>query len=139
MNVVPGEICTLSHKQVLFNTDEIISEDRRRSRCLIILANGGTPSKAIPFDSLIPFDDLKKQVVLEIGVGSGSHAGLIAPRALSYTGIDLTDYAVKMTTSRMKLLGLTSVIKRMDAEKMEFPDNSPCTQAWRESCNYGLL
>lgn len=87
-------------------------------------AKCGIPSKAIPFDSLIPFDDLKKQVVLEIGVGSGSHAGLIAPRALSYTGIDLTDYAVKMTTSRMKLLGLTSVIKRMDAEKMEFPDNS---------------
>ena len=87
-------------------------------------AKCGIPSKAIPFDSLIPFDDLKKQVVLEIGVGCGSHAGLIVPRALSYTGIDLTEYAVKTTTSRMKQLGLTPVIKQMDAEKMEFPDNS---------------
>ena len=43
-----------------------------------------------PFDNLIDFGSLKGQDILEIGVGHGSHAELIAPHCRNYTGIDLT-------------------------------------------------
>ncbi|UZR28745.1 class I SAM-dependent methyltransferase [Methylococcus mesophilus] len=82
------------------------------------------PWKEIPFDNVIPFDELKNKRVLEIGVGSGSHAALIAPRALSYTGIDLTDYAVRMTSERMKVIQINADIRQMDAEVLQFPDAS---------------
>ncbi|HWN11867.1 MAG TPA: class I SAM-dependent methyltransferase [Pyrinomonadaceae bacterium] len=80
-----------------------------------------------PFDPLIDFASLGKKNVLEIGVGNGSHAQLISGSARSYTGIDLTDYAVKSTTRRLELagqLGAGVKIVRMDAEKMDFPENS---------------
>ena len=48
-----------------------------------------------PFDALIPFDQLPQMDVLEIGVGSGSHAQLLARFAKSFTGIDLTEYATR--------------------------------------------
>ncbi len=90
------------------------------------------PWRSIPFDQLIDFASLRKKDVLEIGVGNGSHAQLISPSTRSYTGIDLTDYAVKSTTQRLKLVASngdrpqerTPVILRMDAEKMDFADGS---------------
>jgi len=78
----------------------------------------------IPFDGLIDFDGLKDRDVLEIGVGNGSHARLLAQHARSFTGIDLTDYAVKSTARRMELEGLAARILRMDAESMQFADAS---------------
>ena len=44
--------------------------------------------------------------------------------ASSYTGIDLTDYAVSCTTKRMALNNIDAKIVQMDAEKMAFADNS---------------
>lgn len=84
------------------------------------------PWKNLPFDNLIPFDELPNMRVLEIGVGMGSHAALIARHAQSFGGIDLTDYAVDMTTKRMEILGVQekSEIRRMDAEQISFPDAS---------------
>lgn len=85
------------------------------------------PWKKIPFDALIDFDSLRDKDVLEIGVGNGSHAQLLSSAAQSYTGIDLTDYAVRSTTERLRCFGLnkpTTRIIRMDAERMEFADNS---------------
>src|SRR5262245_2433554 len=52
------------------------------------------PYRELPFEAEIPFEQLAKLDVLEIGVGQGSHAGLIASRAKSFTGIDLTEPAV---------------------------------------------
>ena len=49
------------------------------------------PYKKIPFDPLINFDNLKDADVLEIGVGMGSHASLLAKYSRSFTGIDLTE------------------------------------------------
>src|SRR6266576_2996394 len=60
------------------------------------------PWNAIPFDPLIEFASLRDKDVLEIGVGNGSHAQLISAAALSYTGIDLTDYGVRSTTERLR-------------------------------------
>lgn len=84
------------------------------------------PYKKIPFDNIIPFNALKNKSVLEIGVGVGSTAALIAPYAKSYTGVDLTEYAFKMTSKRMKLSQNRSNynIIQMNAEELDFPDNS---------------
>lgn len=80
--------------------------------------------RSLPFDSLIDFDSLKEKDVLEIGCGNGSHAQLLVQSARSYTGIDLTAYAVKSTTQRLRYLGGGGTIRQMDAEHMDFPDES---------------
>src|SRR5687767_8676744 len=45
------------------------------------------PWKNAPFEEILPFDRLPRWDVLEIGMGSGSHAQLLASRSKSYTGI----------------------------------------------------
>jgi 2-polyprenyl-3-methyl-5-hydroxy-6-metoxy-1,4-benzoquinol methylase len=82
------------------------------------------PWARIPFDPLIDFESLKDKRVLEIGVGNGSHAALLAQHAGEYVGIDLTEYAVKSASTRLKLLGLPGEIRQMDAENLEFEDES---------------
>lgn len=81
--------------------------------------------RTLPFDRLIDFEELRDRDVLEIGVGRGSHAQLLANHAKSYTGIDITDYAVKSTSERMKCFGIPHArILHMDAEDMDFPDGT---------------
>lgn len=83
------------------------------------------PWRHIPYDALIPFDQLGDKDVLEVGVGNGSHAQLLARHARSFTGIDLTEYAVTSTRNRMQVRGITNArIERMDAEHLDFPDAS---------------
>ncbi len=83
------------------------------------------PWKKIFFDPLVNFEALSEKDVLEIGVGNGSHAQLLARYCKSYTGIDITNYAVKSTSERMNCFGLkNATIIRMDAERMQFPDNT---------------
>lgn len=78
----------------------------------------------VPFDTLAHFESLKDKDVLEIGAGNGSHAQLLASHARSFTGIDLTDYAVKSTSERLRVFGVPGTIKKMDAEHLAFPDAS---------------
>ena len=85
------------------------------------------PYAKVPFEALIDFPGLADKDVLEIGVGMGSHAQLLAAHSGSFTGIDLTSYAIESTTRRMKLFGLDKPsvrILRMDAENLEFEDAS---------------
>lgn len=83
------------------------------------------PFKSIPFDVLIDFDSLPEQKVLEIGVGNGSHAQLLATYAKDFTGIDLTDYGVNSTSKRIEIFGLNNArILQMNAEELKFEDNS---------------
>jgi ubiquinone/menaquinone biosynthesis C-methylase UbiE len=82
------------------------------------------PWKSLPFEAVIPFERLGDKDVLEIGVGQGTHAQLLAPRCKSFTGIDLTSYAAGMTLQRLKLLNLPGKILQMDAEAMDFADNN---------------
>jgi SAM-dependent methyltransferase len=77
-----------------------------------------------PFEQLIDFPKLRNIDVLEIGVGCGSHAQLLASNAKSYTGIDLTDFASRCTSERMKRFNIDATILRMDAERMAFSDSS---------------
>jgi SAM-dependent methyltransferase len=88
-------------------------------------ANEYLPMNKIPFDGLLDFESLRNQKVLEIGVGNGSHAQLLATYARDFTGIDLTDYGVKSTTERMKVFGLDKAkILQMNAEDLQFEANS---------------
>ena len=82
------------------------------------------PWTQTPFDQLIDFENLKNKDVLEIGVGNGSHAGLLAKAAKSFIGIDITDYAVKSVSERLKIFGLKGEIKKMEGEKLGFSNDS---------------
>ena len=83
------------------------------------------PWKKVPFDPLIDFEGLRNKSVLEIGVGNGSHAELLARHAGEFTGIDLTNYAANSTTRRLQLRGLQGAkVMQMDAENLPFPDAS---------------
>lgn len=82
------------------------------------------PWGKIPFDPLIDYHSLQHKDVLEIGIGCGSNAKLLTQYARSFVGIDITDYAVECTLKRLYCYGLKGNIVRMDAEKMEFEDNS---------------
>jgi ubiquinone/menaquinone biosynthesis C-methylase UbiE len=82
------------------------------------------PWAEVPFDGVIPFAELRNQDVLEIGVGQGTHAQLLAPRCKSFTGIDLTSHAAAMTARRLKLFKMPGRVLQMDAEAMDFADNS---------------
>jgi SAM-dependent methyltransferase len=82
------------------------------------------PWTNLPFETLIPFDELRDKDVLEIGTGLGTHAQLMAPRCKSFTGIDLTETASDLTTRRLSLLGLPGRALRMDAEEMQFSSGS---------------
>jgi len=101
-----------------FSKDFFAEIDRRFFTAAALYA----PWKTIPFDPLIDFDALNDKDVLEIGVGNGSHAQLLASHAKSFTGIDLTEYAVKSTSQRMRAFGLTGTVHQMDAEQMQFAD-----------------
>jgi ubiquinone/menaquinone biosynthesis C-methylase UbiE len=102
-------------------TDAYFAEIDRR---FLSSARKYMPWRNLPFDAVIPFDDLSAKDVLEIGVGQGTHAQLLAPRCKSFTGIDLTSYAVDMTSRRLKLFGISGNVLQMDAEAMKFADNS---------------
>ncbi len=82
------------------------------------------PPRTIPFDGLVDFRALSTAAVLEIGVGSGSHSGLLARHANSFVGIDLTAYAVRSTSGRFRALQIPGAIVRMDAESMGFREHS---------------
>jgi SAM-dependent methyltransferase len=82
------------------------------------------PPGAIPFDAVIPFETLHDRSVLEIGVGQGTHAQLLASHCKFYAGIDLTANATQMTSRRMQLTGRPCSIARMDAELLAFRDES---------------
>ena len=77
-----------------------------------------------PFETLIDFDSLKNKRVLEIGVGCGSHAELLSAAARTFAGIDLTEFATRMTRRRLTLLGRPAPVSRMDAEQLAFPDST---------------
>lgn len=62
--------------------------------------------------------------MLEIGVGAGTDHLQWARAGLHCHGVDLTDAAVAMTRERLALYGLSSDLRRADAEHLPFPDAS---------------
>ncbi|HUN98428.1 MAG TPA: class I SAM-dependent methyltransferase [Bradyrhizobium sp.] len=82
------------------------------------------PWRTLPFDQIIPFETLHERDVLEIGVGQGTHAQLLASQCRLFIGIDLTAYATRMTARRLLLTKLPRTIVQMDAERLAFADAS---------------
>lgn len=82
------------------------------------------PNSTHPFSELINFSELKNKAVLEIGCGQGSHAQLFSNAGADYTGIDLTERAIKSTSRRFELNNLPGKILQMDAELMTFANCS---------------
>jgi SAM-dependent methyltransferase len=74
-----------------------------------------------PFDRFIPYADLRDKDVLEIGIGSGLHAQLMAEAGARVTGIDITSAAVERTRRRFELNGLRARVMEWDAE-VQHPD-----------------
>src|SRR5205085_8661222 len=82
------------------------------------------PWRNLPFETIVPFVELRDKDVLEIGVGQGTHAHLLAPRCKTFTGIDLSSQAAAMTSRRLRLFDLPGCVLQMDAEAMAFADDS---------------
>jgi 2-polyprenyl-3-methyl-5-hydroxy-6-metoxy-1,4-benzoquinol methylase len=114
-----GELDRIPHPE--FSKEFYREIDRR----FFSNANEYLPQQKIPFDGLIDFESLRDKRVLEIGVGNGSHAELLAAHSQDFTGIDLTDYGVQSTSARMKVFGRGNAnILQMNAEELQFDDNS---------------
>jgi 2-polyprenyl-3-methyl-5-hydroxy-6-metoxy-1,4-benzoquinol methylase len=62
--------------------------------------------------------------VLEIGCGCGSASCLFAQASASVSAIDLTEQAVKLAQANARSQGLAVDVRRMDAERLDFPDAS---------------
>jgi SAM-dependent methyltransferase len=77
-----------------------------------------------PFSGLIPFERLAGKDVLEIGVGTGVHARLLAQAGANVSAVDLTPTAVELTRKRLELHGLTADVREADAERLPFADAS---------------
>lgn len=77
-----------------------------------------------PFGRLIPYQSLRGRRVLEIGCGSGAVSAQLAKNGALVTAIDLTSHAIVLTRRRFELCGLSGEIKRMDAEHLEFADDT---------------
>jgi 2-polyprenyl-3-methyl-5-hydroxy-6-metoxy-1,4-benzoquinol methylase len=77
-----------------------------------------------PFDRIIPFERLRGRKVLEIGCGMGLHSELISCCGGDLTAIDLSETSVLATRTRAQLKNLKYVVRQMDAEELEFPDQS---------------
>ncbi len=77
-----------------------------------------------PFGRFLTPDVAAGKRVLEVGCGMGTHAALLIQAGADYTGIDLTEPAVRMTQRRLELSGWQGHVVQADAEKLPFEDRS---------------
>jgi 2-polyprenyl-3-methyl-5-hydroxy-6-metoxy-1,4-benzoquinol methylase len=77
-----------------------------------------------PFGRIIPFDAIRGRRVLEIGCGMGLHTEKLVRAGADVTTIDISQTSVDATARRMEIKGLKADVRRMDAEILEFPDES---------------
>lgn len=73
---------------------------------------------------VFPFDRAEGQDVLEIGVGLGTDFLRWARGGARVTGIDLTDRCAGITRQRLESQGLAGSVHVMDAESLQFADDS---------------
>ncbi len=100
------------------DTASVVSSYRRYAKVYVFGLNPGRRQA-------VQRMDLKSgQRVLEIGVGTGLSLPLYPPE-VEITGVDLTAEMLEQAQRRVDLLGLNNVqLHLMDAQKLEFPDNS---------------
>ena len=79
---------------------------------------------ARPFAEMMRADQLAGKRVLEIGCGMGFHSELLVRAGAILTSVDLSQTSVDATRRRFELKGLSGDIRQMDAEQLDFPDDS---------------
>ncbi|HET8648294.1 MAG TPA: class I SAM-dependent methyltransferase, partial [Vicinamibacteria bacterium] len=77
-----------------------------------------------PFGRIIPFERLAGTRVLEIGCGMGLHTEHIARAGADITAIDISPTSVAATARWLAMKGVAGEVRQMDAQAMEFPDES---------------
>jgi SAM-dependent methyltransferase len=73
---------------------------------------------------LVPFAITKDKRVLEIGCGNGADGTLFAQAGAQYTGVDLTEAAVKSARRHFEVLGFGGTFQIENAELLSFPNES---------------
>lgn len=87
--------------------------------------NGAAEDEGKPlFSKIVDRDWLRGKDVLDIAVGSGFSAVSFAEAGARVTGIDLTDFGVMHAKKNFEVRGLPGTILKMDAQHLQFPDNS---------------
>lgn len=76
------------------------------------------------FSKIVDLDSLKGKKVLDIAVGSGFSMVPFIEAGADVTGIDLTNFGVKHATRNLEIRGLPGTVKKMDAQELQFPDES---------------
>lgn len=76
------------------------------------------------FSKFVDHEALRGKQVLDIAVGSGFSAVQYAEHGALVTGIDITDYAIRESKKNFELRGFPGTFLKMDAQKLEFPDNT---------------
>ena len=113
-----GELGEITLDQDYYkNIDNIFGEGHS------LLNNPRWPDGYI-LENFIPYEDLKEKKVLEVGCGAGLVSGHIAKSGAGLTAIDLTEYSINMTSKRFELQNLDATIVQMDAESMNFDDDT---------------
>jgi ubiquinone/menaquinone biosynthesis C-methylase UbiE len=74
--------------------------------------------------SVAQFTRYHGKTILEIGVGAGTDHLQWARAGAVCHGVDLTDAAIELTRRRLSLYGFKSDLKRIDAEKLPYADDS---------------
>jgi len=73
---------------------------------------------------MVDFPRYKGKKLLEVGVGAGTDHLQWARAGARCHGVDLTDAAIRTTRKHLAYHGLKSNLKRADAERLPFKDNS---------------
>ncbi len=88
-------------------------------------SNGSTQNAEEPvFSKFVPYESLRGKRVLDIATGTGFSTVAFAKAGAEVTGIDLTNFAVQSTKKNFEVRNLQATILQMDAQALEFPDNS---------------
>ena len=77
-----------------------------------------------PFSRFVDFDSLAGKDVLDVGFGSGFSVQLLAEAGANVSGVDLTDWAVETTQTRLAAFGLEANVAQGDGERLLFGDSS---------------
>jgi len=88
------------------------------------LCNNPSWPEGYILENFIPYSEVKDKAVLEIGCGAGLVSSHLAMAGAKLTAIDLTDQAIEITKERFNLKQLTANVIQMNAEELEFEDNS---------------
>ena len=75
-------------------------------------------------EEVVPFDDLKNKIVLDIGCGLGSDTSRFARGGAIVTGVDIAPRAVALAQENFSWRNLPGTFAEMDGEQLALPDDS---------------